>query len=924
MNPPASADVAHKRRAAGALRRIPSRLAAAAVLPSVWVAIVFAASTRAAPGIVDYTLKLDVVREGYDGVHCWVHPRAGIVPSAGGTPAVVMTMQTLWLKGSDVFGPLNEMRTDDLGRTWSGPREHQDSLGPRAEPNGVTVSVCDFWPKWHAATGKLLGIGHTVRYRDNAVVRERPRETYFAVYDPAVRTWTRWQTLAMPPEARFYNAGAGCVQRVDLPNGEILLPFYFKAVGEADYRTAIARCSFDGTTLAVREIGREVVLRGGRGLYEPSLARVGARFFLTLRNDDSAYVAVSRDGLNFDAPRRWTWDDGSDLGSYNTQAHWVTHGEALFLVYTRRGAGNDHVFRHRAPLFIAQVDPDRLAVMRATERILVPEHGARLGNFGVTEVSADETWVTVAEWMQGNPPMRIIPPDNPWGANNRVYVARIRFDQPSPSRETARRSAMDRPRRLLFNDDGGETRVPPHPLPKPTDFLAARIAPLQGTQVDTLVFDTTSGTFGRPAHRTNVAEPFLVREGRYQHNILPDLAPLGTDSLRVTTEHARRTGHEVFWTLRMNDTHDATNPLLLPKFKAAHPEYLLGRKDQPPKRGTWSAVDYGEPAVRALARSLIAETAANFDLDGVVLDFWRHPVFFRRTANEQPVTDAERAIMTELLRAVRQDLDVAGRRRGRYILLGIKFPDSVGYCREIGLDLEAWLGGGLVDLLIPGGYFQLTPWRDSVALARRHGVKVYACLAESRVRDELGNRERNSLPALRARALAAWAAGVDGIEMFNHFDPRSPLWHELGDPATLRARPQLYFASVQGVSSSRNYYPAGAHVAVPTLTPDAPRILKAGEGATFALEIGDDLRGQKALHAELQLRVADTGGAAPRVSWNQIKLQVARKDARTWAAALDADQVTPAAHQVTVQAADALRLDDLIVRIEPRDSIYRE
>ena len=34
-----------------------------------------------------------------------------------------------------------------------------------------------------------------------------------------------------------------------------------------------------------------------------------------------------------------------------------------------------------------------------TERILVPEHGARLGNFGVTEVSPQETWVTVAEYM---------------------------------------------------------------------------------------------------------------------------------------------------------------------------------------------------------------------------------------------------------------------------------------------------------------------------------------------------------------------------------------------------------------------------------------------------------------------------------------------------------------------------------------------
>jgi hypothetical protein len=894
--------------------RLPLRL-----MGSMAALMALSIASAATPPVVDYTVKVDVIREGYDGVHCWVHPRAGIVPGAGGAaPAVVLTLQQLWLKGSDVFGPLHEMRTDDLGRTWSPLREHKETLGQRSEPNDVTVAVCDFWPKWHAASGKLLGIGHTVRYKDNAVIRERPRETYFSVYDPTARTWTPWKTVGMPAEARFYNAGAGCVQRVDLPNGEILLPFYFKAKGESDYRTAVARCAFDGTTLTVREIGREVGVPGGRGVYEPSLARSGGRFFLTLRNDDTAYVAMSRDGLNFDAPKRWTWDDGSDLGSYNTQAHWVTHRDALFLVYTRRGAGNDHVFRHRAPLFMAQVDPERGVVMRATERILVPEHGARLGNFGVTEVSENEVWVTVAEWMQGPAPMRVIPPDNPWGANNRVYAARIRFDQPLPSTAAAREAARNRPRRLLFNNDGGETRVPTTPLPKPKDFLPLRIAPLAGTQVDTLVFDTSSGTFGRVAHRTAVAEPFLVREGRYQHNILPDLLPLGTDSLRVVTEHARRTGQEVFWTCRMNDTHDASNALLFPKLKEQHPEYLLGAKDKPPKRGMWTAVDYGRPEIRTLARRMIAEVAANYDLDGVVLDFWRHPVFFAKTAAELPVGDEERAAMTTLMHDIRRDLDAAGRRRGKALLLSIKVPDSASYCREIGLDLERWLADGIVDCLVPGGYFQLNHWTESVALAKRHGVKIYACLPESRVRDERGKAERASTEALRARALAAWAAGVDGIEMFNHFNPASPLWRELGDPALLRTLPKIYFASVQGASTSRGYYPAQRHTAVPTLTPDAPDALPAGGSRMYQLHVGDNLAGNDKLRARLVLRVADRAGEAPGVQWNERPVVVARRDDLNWSANMDAGQIVPGLHRVTVYARDALQLADIQLHIESR------
>lgn len=197
--------------------------------------------TSAIP-VVQYRIQLDTICSGFDKKTCWVHPRAGAVP--GTPPRVVLTMQKLLLTGSDVFYALNEMRTDDLGKTWTGPVEHGQTLGRRQEARGTIVAACDFWPKWHAKTSKLLGIGQTVRYRN---------------------------------------------------------------------------------------------------------------------------------------------DKGPEKGNRET-------------------SNNDHVFRHRAPLFIAQVDPQRLCVIRATERILVPQRGARLGNFGVTDVSQEETWVTVAEWMQTTSP----------------------------------------------------------------------------------------------------------------------------------------------------------------------------------------------------------------------------------------------------------------------------------------------------------------------------------------------------------------------------------------------------------------------------------------------------------------------------------------------------------------------------------------
>ncbi len=379
-----------------------------------------------------FTIQRSLASVGFDQTFCWVHARAGAIPAnaPGNTsndPLVVMTLQKLRLSGSDVFYALNNMHSSNLGDNWSAPAR-QDVFGRQKVSDRVEMTVCDFWPRWHKKTGKLLGTGHTVVYQDNRVKKVRPRATPYAIYDPKKHEWSAWKELKMPNEARFKNAGAGCVQRFDLPNGDILLPIYFKEMEAKQYSVTVVRCRFDGETLSYVEHGSELTIPVKRGLAEPSVTSYGGRFYLTMRNDDDGYISVSDDGLNYSKPRKWTFDDGQVLGNYNTQQHWVTHEKGLFLCYTRLGAGNDHVFRHRAPLFIAQVDPEKLQVIRETEQILVPEFGARLGNFGVTEVSPDETWVTVTEWMQTKGPHwhdATIPMG--YGSNNRVWVAKLKW-----------------------------------------------------------------------------------------------------------------------------------------------------------------------------------------------------------------------------------------------------------------------------------------------------------------------------------------------------------------------------------------------------------------------------------------------------------------------------------------------------------------
>lgn len=381
---------------------------------------------RAAGDHVVFELGLDAVRSGFDGETCWVHARAGAMPGGGreGMPAVVLTMQKLLLSGSDVFYGLNEMRTDDLGATWTGARP-VPAFDRRREDEGVEACVCDFTPKWHAVTRKLLGTGHVARYQANKLLQVRSNQPSYAILDPETGEWGEPGMVALPDEPKFTTAGSGSGQRCDEPDGTVLLPIYFRPDPQvAMYQVTVARCRFDGETLGYLEHGDELSAPDPRGMCEPSLTFYAGRYYLTLRNDVRGYVAVGEDGLHFEPPQPWRFDDGEELGNYNTQQHWVTHADGLFLAYTRRGANNDHVFRHRAPLFIAAADPDRLCVIRRTERVLVPERGARLGNFGVCEVSPTETWVTVTEWMQ---PVGC----EKYGSDNTLFVARVFWARPN-------------------------------------------------------------------------------------------------------------------------------------------------------------------------------------------------------------------------------------------------------------------------------------------------------------------------------------------------------------------------------------------------------------------------------------------------------------------------------------------------------------
>lgn len=393
-----------------------------------------AASSQFALGVEPSPLIASVSKEtlwrNRDGQgHTWFHPRVCMIPGTGGKPVALMTLQHIG--GSDYFGQVHWSISEDLGRTWSTPEPiaafGRDPVPGRTDE--LRAAVCDVTPQYHPLTRKVIALGHVVFYKGEYFARKEqlPRYPLYAIRSED-GSWSERKILEWNDPRGGHIYTNNCGQRVVLPNGEVQMSFTFGP--QAEHRmVAGVRAGFDGEQLTVQEVGAPLENQQGRGLLEPSVTQFDGKFWMTMRaEDERGYVSVSEDGLQWDAKRAWSWEDGTPLTMSTTQQHWLTHSDGLFLVYTRQDVSNSNVIRWRSPLWVAQVDPVRRCLRKSTERIVLPLVGdgvndpdqvALMGNFNVTNVSPHESWVTVGEWMPRN------------GYRGDVLLARLRWSKPN-------------------------------------------------------------------------------------------------------------------------------------------------------------------------------------------------------------------------------------------------------------------------------------------------------------------------------------------------------------------------------------------------------------------------------------------------------------------------------------------------------------
>lgn len=328
----------------------------------------------------------------------WFHPRICRMPSG----QLLMAVQVI--AGSDYYGPVHWSVSDDAGRTWTLPAPIP-GMGRRPADGGMEEGFCDTVPEYHPQTRTVLAVAHNVYYKDNRLAR--PSEQRWPAYTVRLPdgAWSPVQRLEWrhPEATAMYTSG--CSQRVTLPSGDILVPISLGPLGRPDRGVCTIRCSFDGKRLQAGPHGNILRFSSGRGLLEPTLAKLGDSFYMTIRAENGqGFVTRSKNGMEWEPVRAWAFDDRTAIEMSTTQQRWLVHSDGLWLVYTRKDPSNVDVMRWRAPLFMSLVDEKRMCLVRATERIAIPLQGdgvrdgkgvEHLGNFHTNPVSREESIISV-------------------------------------------------------------------------------------------------------------------------------------------------------------------------------------------------------------------------------------------------------------------------------------------------------------------------------------------------------------------------------------------------------------------------------------------------------------------------------------------------------------------------------------------------
>lgn len=382
-------------------------------------------------------------------------------------------------------------------------------------------------------------------------------------------------------------------------------------------------------------------------------------------------------------------------------------------------------------------------------------------------------------------------------------------------------------RTLIFDNDGSELLLNTYWNEQPLTLwqLDSLVDIQRDTQVGTYAICAGSDFFyyrsqygrlygddldGQIAHGGNEA---LYRTLKKSYDNAVRLEKEGTDLIRATLTRARKSGMQTMLTLRMNDLHFTDTaidcPVAYNEWWAAHPELHTGD----PSQGWHSAgaYDFAHKEVRDRKVAVIKEQIARYGAltDVYLVDFMRFFCYFRRGEGAKHADD-----MTQMMREIRQVIQLEGQKAGHPIKLAVRVAPSIGENMGKGLDIRQWLQENLIDLLSVGIHIRIEPNMPIRQLKADLGNDLHVPLYASTDMVTYQENEPVSEGMMRGFCMHALAQGADGVYLFNYFFndynrgryhtepggqtcriPHPRMLHELGSRETLEGRNKIYWLS---------------------------------------------------------------------------------------------------------------------------------
>lgn len=196
-------------------------------------------------------------------------------------------------------------------------------------------------------------------------------------------------------------------------------------------------------------------------------------------------------------------------------------------------------------------------------------------------------------------------------------------------------------------------------------------------------------------YHSNVVERYLPQGKEFKEKDPAQLKWYGWmeqgDPMAVAVEEANSAGLKVFADVGMNITYLGTDRFhygaFTGRFAKEHPEYAC------PERKVF--LDYRHPGVQGYAVSIVRELMAEYDVDGIHLDFGRFA--YNKAFDE--------ASLVKVVERIHQDRTETEEKRGRPLKIGVRIPSYLyhtweqytGDFPEFISALKVWARSGWID-----------------------------------------------------------------------------------------------------------------------------------------------------------------------------------------------------------------------------------